>query len=258
MAETAQSSKYEGHIDIEVRKGNQRNFLETELFMPLRQTNNQFLFLDVRGFQDNKNSREGNIGLGYRHIPDSTFMGHKWIVGSYAFFDLRKSPTNHNFIQGTFGLEALSEDWDFRANLYVPEKSEKEISGTSDVTAVLDNNQLRIIGIDNTRERALSGTDAEIGYKLPLLQNSIDSMRLYAGGYHFDASGFDNITGTRGRMELSWDDLPYIGEGSRLTLGGEIQHDNARDTTAYALARLRIPLQTQKNVTATFPRLNTA
>lgn len=68
-------------------------------------------------------------------------------------------------------------------------------------------------------------------------------LRAYAGGYWFDGGGLVNdIYGPRGRLELSFDDALGI-HGARFTLGGEVQHDRLRGTQAYAMARLRIPLQ---------------
>lgn len=239
--------KWNGYIEFEARKGNSRDITETELFIPITQNKNSLLFLDVRGMLDNKDSEEGNIGIGYRKILSKPILGEKWIVGGYGFFDTRNTPAGNTFHQATIGLEALSENWDIRANAYIPETTEKEIRGTANINGTLSGTQLRIVGTDNVKERSLPGFDAEIGYKLPIFEKEIDEIRVYGGGFHFDASGYDNVSGPRGRFELRWNDIPHFGEGSRLTLGAEIQHDDVRDHTAFAIARLRIPFQTFKH-----------
>ena len=66
-------------------------------------------------------------------------------------------------------------------------------------------------------------------------------------GFHFNAGGYDDVTGPRARFELRWNDLPYYGEGSRFTLGAEVQTDDVRDETGFLMARLRIPFQSFTN-----------
>jgi hypothetical protein len=51
------------------------------------------------------------------------------------------------------------------------------------------------------------------------------------------------VQGPRGRAELVFDEIPQLWEGSRLSLGTEIQNDGPRGTQGFAVARLRIPLQ---------------
>jgi hypothetical protein len=51
------------------------------------------------------------------------------------------------------------------------------------------------------------------------------------------------VQGPRARAELTFDELPFLWEGSRFTLGGEAQHDGPRGDQYFATARLRVPLQ---------------
>ncbi|MCB1652387.1 MAG: inverse autotransporter beta domain-containing protein, partial [Alphaproteobacteria bacterium] len=238
--------KWGGHIELEVKKGNERALQETELFIPLQQDSRSLLFLNARGVFDDQHSKEGNVGLGYRAMLETPFLGQDWIAGIYGFADLRRSPNDNNFMQATVGAELLSEDYDLRLNAYIPHAKEQEISGTNNVTGTLAGTQLRLVGAANQRERALPGFDAEVGVKLPLLADYVSSMRAYGGGFYFDADGYDRVAGPRGRFEVSWDDFVSFGEGSRFTLGTEIQHDDVRGRTAFASARLRIPLQSFK------------
>jgi len=235
-------SKWSSHIELELRKGNRRNLTESELFLPISQNENSLLFADIRGMQDNNQNQEGNIGIGYRKITENGFLGKDWVLGSYAFLDIRNTEADNKFVQGTVGLEALSEHLDIRANFYAPQAKEKDVSGTANVTGTVVGTQLRVIGTGNIKERALPGLDFEIGYKLPILENTIDAVKIYGGGYYFDANDYRTVAGPRGRLELQWQDFMGMGDDTRLTLGAEIQHDRVRQTTAFGMARLRIPL----------------
>ena len=60
----------------------------------------------------------------------------------------------------------------------------------------------RPLGVAQTRvhhdiERALYGVDGEVGYKLPVGEDT----RLYLGGFHFFADNVDSITGPKARLE---------------------------------------------------------
>ena len=238
--------KWGPHADFELRKGNMRGLFEGDFFIPLGQDETHLLFMDIRGKRDDQQTKEGNIGLGYRKIIESPITpSEKWILGGYAFFDARKTQHNNKFYQTTIGSEILSENYDFRFNLYLPQNTEKEISGTASVTAQANaSHQLRLVGTDNLRERALPGFDAEAGIKLPAFKNIIDDMHLYGGGYYFNADGYDKVTGPRARLELRWNDIKFLGKGSRFTLGAEAQFDHVRGDQEIITARLRIPLDT--------------
>lgn len=234
---------YMPHIEFEAKKGNQRDLVEADAFMPLEQSDDSLLYMNLRVKADDAQSREGNFGVGYRQIQQQPFLGQRWLLGAYGYADLRRTKNNNSFVQATLGVEALSENFDVRANVYIPEKSEKQIAGSANISAaVTASNQLRLLGNENSRERALGGFDAEIGWKIPVLEEHIDAIRVYGGGFRFDGSGYDAIDGGRLRTEISWDDLPYLGNGSRFTLGAEAQHDDVRQKSIFGLARLRIPL----------------
>lgn len=218
--------KWQGYIELLGKSGSKRTLGQADLFVPIMQDNDSLAFFNLRGQLDNKSNDEFNIGFGFRQLCSN------WILGGYAYFDRRSTSNNNTFTQGSVGFEALSNTWDFRANGYIPEPDTKRIKSL-DTVAVLDSS----IGVRLGQERALPGFDAEVGYKLPFLGDA----RIYAGGYHFDAKGFDNISGPRGRFEMRFHDLPFLSKGSRLTLGVEVTHDDARDTQAFGLVQLRIP-----------------
>lgn len=237
--------KWGAHIDLEGKAGNKRNIGEADLFMPLWQNDRTLVFGNVRTRLDDDDSKEGNFGAGVRHMLESG-----WNLGGYGYFDRRKTEHDNYFNQVTLGVEALSADWDFRANTYIPEGrriknvealNTAEISGTSVI-------------FRGGEERSLNGVDIEAGWRVPVFgAGAGKQLRVYGGAYRFWGEGVNPVQGPRGRAELTFDEVPGLWEGSRLTLGAEAQHDGPRGGQVFAVARLRIPLQvfgeTRSNLT---------
>ena len=68
------------------------------------------------------------------------------------------------------------------------------------------------------------GIEGEVGYRLPF-GNALGSdteTRMFLGGYAFWGDGYPTYAGPRGRLEFRLYDLPLLGDGSRLTAGGEL------------------------------------
>jgi len=233
-----QEQKWEAFLDIEGKAGTKRHIGEADIFIPLWQDKDTLFYTDVRYRLDNQSSREGNFGLGIRYILPSD-----WIIGGYGYYDRRKSSYENMFKQINLGVEALSVNWDFRANAYIPRGktsyleeslSSVDFSGSS-------------IMYSQGEERSLKGYDAEIGYRVPIFnENDGQQIRLYAGGYKFYNDGVETVKGPRGRFELTFDEVPFLWEGSRLTLGAETQKDDVRGRQSFASFRLRIPFSTSK------------
>lgn len=229
--------KWEGHVEAEGKWGTERSLGEIGLFLPVWQNNKTLIFGDVRGRFDDNASSEGNFGIGLRHQ-----INDQWALGSYAFYDRRHTKANNNFDQVTLGVEALSENLEFRINGYIPESGEKTVSaGTTTTTPSATGGNLQFITstTGGVVERALPGLDIEAGYQFDIPGNW--DFWAYGGGFHFDANGYDNVTGPRGRVEMSYNNVPYLGDGSRFTLGFESQTDNVRGDQSWGIARIRIP-----------------
>ncbi|MDA1165829.1 MAG: inverse autotransporter beta domain-containing protein [Planctomycetota bacterium] len=218
----------------EFKPGNERVLGSGQVVVPLWQDAKTLLFADVRGQVDDQESSEGNWGLGLRTMIDDS-----WIAGAYGFYDLRRSEFNNNFNQATFGLEALSVDWEARINGYIPESGAATVAALN--AAQVSNGTIVVRGGE---ERAYYGVDAEVGALLADSECGDLEVRGFLGGFHFDndAENFENISGVRARLELRAYDLSWLGEGSRLTLGSEYQWDDVRDGQVFAMARIRVPL----------------
>ena len=229
--------KWGTSLDLEGKLGTDRNLGEGDLMVPLAQDDRNLLFGDVRMRFDDSDSHEGNFGLGVRHMLDSG-----WNLGAYGYFDRRRTPNDSLFNQLTFGAEALGKDWDFRANSYWPiGQTTRQIDSLN--AADISGSSVIFRGGE---EKALRGFDAEVGWRVPVFEvgGPLD-LRLYAGGYTFDASDVPDVTGPRLRAELTGYDVPELGEGTRVTLGAEWQDDDVRGSQEFFSLRLRIPLQSE-------------
>ncbi|MGN7438026.1 MAG: inverse autotransporter beta domain-containing protein [Alcanivorax sp.] len=229
LAQNASSKKWEGHIEAEGKISNDRSIGEGSVFIPVWQNDTSMLFTDIRGKFDNRDSEEMNLGLGYRQQ-----INNSWILGGYAFYDRRNSGNDNTFHQATIGVEAMTEDLEFRINGYIPESSEEEIGGSTS-TASINGGNFQIQNYSAPKERALPGIDVEVGKGFYLPKNW--EVWAYAGGYHFDASGYEDVTGPRGRVEIS----KNFDNGMRFTAGLESQSDDVRGGQTFGIARLRVP-----------------
>ncbi|MGH7014786.1 MAG: inverse autotransporter beta domain-containing protein [Stellaceae bacterium] len=245
QAQTPPSSgplpKWGPFIDLGGEVGTERNIGESDLFVPLLQNGSSMLFTDIRGRFDDRDSQEGNFGLGVRHI-----LASGWNLGAYGYYDRLKSALGNDFGQATFGGEALSLNWDARANFYQPVGPRiANLGSTSSSTAAISGTSVEVTTTGtHSQEVAMQGFDGEIGWRVPIFgPASTTQLRVYGGGYDFHASGVPSIAGPRGRLDLTMDRVPHLWRGARLDLGAEVQHDGPRGTQAFALVSLRIPLQ---------------
>ncbi|PJI42530.1 MAG: hypothetical protein CTR53_05765 [Ferrovibrio sp.] len=235
VAQSAAEPKWGPHIDLEAKPGTKRSLSEADLFIPVAQSADTLLFANLRLRMDDNDSNEGNYGLGVRHMLESG-----WNLGAYGYFDRRRTEYDNHFNQVTLGVEALSQDWDLRANYYAPvgrrshnidSLNTAEVSGTTVI-------------FRGGEERSMGGFDAEVGRRVPLFDASADrQFRIFGGAYHFSESGVEDISGPRARAELTFDSVPYLWEGSRFSIGAEWQHDDPRGSQGFLTARLRIPFQ---------------
>ncbi len=231
----AEPPKWGAHIDLEGKIGSKRDLGEADMFVPLAQNARTLLFGNLRARLDDNESQEGNFGVGLRHMLDAG-----WNLGAYGYFDRRRTEMRNAFSQATLGLEALSLDWDFRANAYVPTGrrvyevdrfNTAEVSGTTVI-------------FRGGEERAMGGFDAEIGWRAPIFApEDGKQFRLYAGGYRFTEDRLPDVAGPRLRAEFVLDQVPGLWNGGRLSLGAEWQRDTPRGAQNFFGARLRVPLQ---------------
>ncbi len=188
------------------------------------------LYGDARLSADDADNNEGNLGIGYRQMT-----GGDLILGGHGWIDRRKTERGSQFNQATIGIEAMGQDVDVRANAYFPlsdantvtipnrGRTSPYLSGTS----VLYDTDGTIV------EKPQGGFDIELGYRLPVFEDHIDSVRAYAGVYRFAASGTDTVEG--GRVRIAADVTPWLQIGSRY------QYDHERGSQGFIEATFRLP-----------------
>ncbi len=221
--------KWTSYIEFTAKPGSDRSIAKGDLFVPILQDEDSLLFSNLKVNFDDHSYKEGNAGIGARRLFD------EWIVGGWVFYDWKESTTGNTFDQMTFGGEFLSNEWDIRANAYIAENKVKDSDRASVVE--LNGNQIQArLG----EERALSGVDFELGKKLPFFEDS----RFFVGGYHYDESGYEKVSGPKLRLEMRFNDLPLfsdLSQGSRLTLGVEYTEDSVRGSESFGLMQLKVP-----------------
>ena len=202
------------------------------LWLPIWQNDSSVAFLDLQAqsrFDDRYNV---NAGVGYRILT-----GEGWILGANAFFDQFETENGNGFRRGSVGLEAFGEVWEARANFYLAEGGRERVSGLSQFDA-------STASILPGEEAAYSGFDAQVGYRTQLFDSPVAQLRVLAGGYYFDADGFDTIAGPKGGVELVLWEPAGLPRGSQISVEGSAQWDDPRGFNGGGLVSFRMPLQT--------------
>ena len=220
--------------EVSFKGGNKRSILTTEIWAPLAQKNDQVLYGDIRLMGDNDENREGNLGIGYREINPHTNS----VVGVHGWIDRRRTQNNSTFHQLTFGVESLGHVWDMRLNGYVPLNKGRALAGETATNPYLANTGIFYDVNGFPIETPQYGTDAELGYRLPILQRQADAIRIYGGGYHFFRNGTENVTGFRLRTEAQIN--------SAFSIGARFQHDNPRGSQGFLEATIKFPFGAKK------------
>lgn len=230
----AQADDLKPRVEVNMRAGTERSILMTEFWTPLAQKNDHVLYGDLRLMGDDGDNREGNLGIGYRELTKQS------VLGAHAWIDRRRTENGNNFHQLTLGVEALGDTIDVRANTYIQLNNSK-----TKVTPNIGNSTPYLAGsglfFDTNGfiiEEPQDGFDAEIGYRLPVLQKYIDATRVYAGGYHFFGKLTEDVTGFRIRGEAQVNSI--------FSVGARFQHDDPRGSQGFLEATLRFPFSSKK------------
>ncbi len=227
---SADAPKWQPYADLGLGVGDSRTSERLDMFVPIRQDTDSLLFISAGLGNETQYGEDASFGLGYR-----TKIDPDWIIGGYAAFDSTHTDFSHSFNQFAIGAEVMSEDWDARINGYL---------AADRVSPIKNKFELSIIGntieILQGQEASYSGLDGEVGYRV--FGTDDTDVRVYAGGFSFTRSGYKDISGPKGRIEVNVFDLDEFGAQSRLSVEGQISHDGVRGTDAFVGATLRIPL----------------
>lgn len=221
--------------EVNVRAGQERSTLLTEFWVPIVQNEDDVLYGDLRYLGDDQQNQEGNIGIGYRSLePDLDA-----VVGAHAWIDRRETDRGSTFYQTTLGVEWLGDIVDARVNGYIPLSDEEEYATGSASDPYLAGTGIFVNQIGTLIEEPQSGVDGEIGLRVPLLEETVDSIRAYGGGYYFDGDKTDKVAGWRTRLAV--DISPAI------QLGGRYQNDEARGSHGFVELTVRFPFDSKRS-----------
>ncbi|HEY2253983.1 MAG TPA: inverse autotransporter beta domain-containing protein, partial [Planctomycetaceae bacterium] len=175
-----------------------QSIIPVELF-PYYFAEESLFFSDLRFFPTTNLTVGGNAGLGYRYYSE----GLDRVFGASGWYD-GDNTRSVLFQQAGLSLETLSQNLDFRTNLYLP------VGPTSRQTALwLVNNSTAFSGNNLVYSQyrawytALKGFDMEVGVPIPGEIPEGMGMRLYGGGYHFQDNSGNSINGASARMQAN-------------------------------------------------------
>ncbi|WP_199246072.1 right-handed parallel beta-helix repeat-containing protein [[Phormidium] sp. ETS-05] len=197
-----------------------------ETFFPLFQTpGSQLTFLEGRLSLSSQSTLGGNAVLGYRSYNAS----RNRILGGYLAYD-RRDTGESIFNQIGAGLESLGDDWDLRANAYIPVGNTRNQISESFGAAFFQQNSLRLERV-RQYEAAMAGADIEGGGRLLALGDG--DLRGYAGVYYYWAEGSESVLGVKGRLVARPTD--YLG------LSVSVQNDPLFDTSVVFSLAVNFP-----------------
>lgn len=206
-----------------------------EGFVPLKQTAESVLFLDVRAKHDFEDGFGQDFGLGIRRIVNPDLM-----LGGYAYINTQRQD-GHQFTGATLGLEAITANFDAHVNVYLPISGDRAEQSVNSSLSLVGNQLLEQISVIDRRNYAAWGIEGEIGAQVPVNLPENHSLRLDIGAYHFgDPDGDDDST-TGGKAGFEYAIGDVFGSGASLAFAGEVRNDNRDDTQFAGSVRLTIP-----------------
>lgn len=201
-------------------------FASLEAFLPLFETpGSNLTFMEGRLLLSSKSALGGSAVLGYRSYSPSSNR----ILGGYLAYDVRDTGESI-FNQIGAGFESLGDDWDIRANAYIPVGNTRNQISESFGAAFFQQNSLRLQRVRQF-EAAMTGGDVEAGGRLLALGDG--DLRGYAGVYYYSAEGSDGVFGVRARLIARPTD--YLG------LSVSVQNDRLTDTSVVLSAAVSFP-----------------
>ncbi|NQY43833.1 MAG: inverse autotransporter beta domain-containing protein, partial [Legionellales bacterium] len=210
----SENRKYSPRIQTEGKIGNRRSIVRPAALIPLYQQSNSLIHLSLIGMSDTKSALEGNIGLGARHIVKDN------IFGVYGFYDIRRSSQSNMIHQLTLGGEWFKKYFEFRFNIYLPQKKTFQISEVKNQSYYRKSGSTIDIELRSSTkvEQALPGFDIDIGAQLP----SLPELTVRGAYYRFTSSDnhIESRNGFRGVLGYQLFEF--------LSLDFEMSYDNQR------------------------------
>lgn len=224
-------------VEIGGRVGTERSIGVTEAWIPVVQSDqaDKVIYTDLRYMGDNEDNQEGNLGVGYRQIVGDH------IVGAHGWIDRRSTDSGSIFYQATIGGEFMKDDWDLKANAYMPLSDSRVVATLPNVgqaNPYMVGTGLFVDTNGEIVEEPQAGVDIEAGYRIPAFEQNIDAIRIYGGLYAFDSDQTDAVVGARLRASVDVNPL--------LNVGARVQSDDERGAQGFIEATLRFPFTAKK------------
>lgn len=218
-------------VEVEMHNGNGSS-LAGGLFVPYVLDGGTVLFADGWLSYDVDGPLYGSVGAGIRHQVGD------WVLGANASYDFANSAYDFNYQQISAGLEALSDRYEFRINGYAPIGQTSNKVNTLSTVAIRNGSFVANQGY----EVALYGLDAEAGVRLPVFdQDSVNSLKVYAGAYVKGSEHTETVTGVSLRTELTLGLDQYI-PGATVSLGAGVRYDSRDELSGSVLVRFAAPI----------------
>lgn len=247
QATKANESTYEynptAELTTKFSKG--RNIGELNYMQPFLANDNHLPILDLKVKLDNQKSKEVNLGLAYRYNYDD-----KAILGTYAYFDHRRTGSNFSINGLTAGVEVLSKYIDARANIYVPQNKRKKLAHNNNKSVEIKGTSIFAVSGGHKYESALRGYDIEVGTPLFAFSDSLNEKlgtKVYAARYSFKAKNVKSIVGTRFRIEQDLGKI-WAGDNSyKFHVSAETQFDKVRKRQNFVGLGVKVSFNDKKN-----------
>ncbi len=222
---TVNNSSHNLNINMEAKLGNKRNIYNTNIMVPLIRHSDSLVFTNIIGMLDSKSSKEINLGIGMRYLYP------QYIIGTYIYYDYRKTKYNTYVQQITLGSELFFSAYEFRVNFYLPLSSGTVIGKNISLQKETSYSHTTLSTISNDiLATPLAGADIEMGLTIP----EVKRLSLFGGGYYFHGKNVSTIKGANARANfniLSWLNLTF-----------ENSYDNHRKYTWFVGLKLSLKI----------------
>lgn len=237
--------EYNPTAELTTKFSKGRNIGELNYMQPFLANDNHLPILDLKLKLDNQKSKEINLGLVYRYNYDD-----KAILGTYAYFDHRRTGSNFSINGLNAGVEVLSKYIDARANIYIPQNKRKKLAHNSKKSVEIKGTSIFAISGGHKYESALRGYDIEVGTPLFAFSDSLNETfgtKVYAARYSFTAKNVKPIVGTRFRIEQDLGKI-WAGDNSyKFHVSAETQFDKVRKRQNFIGLGVKVAFNDKKN-----------
>jgi len=199
---------------------------QADVFLPVLTRYDRVVYVYGQGrySHDNeawaKNPWTGTLGAGYRQI-----FSHEIVVGAYVLGDYCNTSLGHKIMEASPGIEALTQNWDFRINGYIPFGTKDWVhsywaSDLGDYSYVMPIKHNVFDAKYVFHSQTGYGADAEVGRKVCNIYHM--PIKVFINGYYYNMptnkKGVKDDKGTVYTEKEIGKNQDIYGVGARVTL----------------------------------------